>query len=269
MDVYVSKGNQIKDLKRRRLRLFLMVAIIGALLVLGWYTIFVSQVFKVKLEFSGLSRLSEEQIKRSLVAAVFDSTLAGLLGQDNYLAWPSKIKLKEPLIAELIVEKNLLEKKIVFHFKEREPFGIWCVSVFPALNIEHLTASDANCSWFSKDGVLFAPAPITEGSLILRVDSDGGEAAVLGNRVISDDFYRRVKEIFDFFSESKKPVRRYAIDNQLQEFRARLADGPDVRFSLRFDPTGSLEALTNLLEKPKYQRASYIDLTVENRVYAK
>ena len=258
MDVYVSRGNQIKDLKRRRLRLFLTVAIIGALLVLGWYTIFVSQVFKVKLEFSGLSRLSEEQIKQSLVAAVFDGTLAGLLGQDNYLAWPSKIKLKEPLIAELIVEKNLLEKKIVFHFKEREPFGIWCSSQL-----------ETACFWFSKDGVLFAPAPITEGSLILRVDSDGGEAAVLGNRVIGDDFYRRVKEIFDFFSESKKPVRRYAIDNQLQEFRARLADGPDVRFSLRFDPTGSLEPLTNLLEKPKYQQASYIDLTVENRVYAK
>lgn len=255
MDVYVSQSQQLKRNKRKRWRLILAMAVIGGLLVLGWYTIFVSEVFKIKLEFTGLGRLSEEQTKQALVAAVFDNTLSGLLGQDNYLAWPSKINLKEPLIAELTVDKNLLEKKITFHVKEREPFGIWCII--------------DDCYWFSEDGVLFAPAPITEGNLLLRIDSDSSEKTVLGQPVVADEPYGHIKKIFKFFVENKKPVTRYVLKTGLQEFHARLANGPEIRFSLRFDPKGSLEALTSLLEKPKYKKASYIDLTVENRVYSR
>ena len=255
MDVYVSQSQQIKKNKRKRWRLIFAMAIIGGLLVLGWYTIFISEVFKVKLEFTGLGRLSEEQIKRALMTQVFANTLSGLLGTDNYLAWPSKIALKEPLIAELTIDKNLLEKKIIFHVKEREPYGIWCVN--------------SDCYWFSEDGVLFATAPITEGSLILRVNSDSREKPLLGQPAVAEEFYRHIRKIFNFFKENKQPITRYILKTELQEFHARLANGPEIRFSLRFDPKGSLEALTSLLEKPKYKKANYIDLTVENRVYTR
>ena len=81
--------------------------------------------------------------------------------------------------------------------------------------------------------------------------------------------YSVFQKIIDFFNTTGLSVEKYLLKGGLYEIRAQIIDGPEIRFSLRFDPKNSLDALSTLIQKGNLKNAEYVDLTVENRIYLK
>ena len=254
MDLYQSQNGNIKNRFWSRLKVYIFFGSLGLLVIGGLYALIFSQIFQVKVQISGLKRLTEDRFFHDFATAVFQNRFKGFLGLNNYFTWPSRVKLKDPLVASVDIDKRLLEKKILVKVEERQSYGIWCVSL-------------SECYWFDKEGVLFEEAPVSEGHLILRIDSDVKKMPILGEPAVSAAFYANMDKIFKFFSKAGLPIDSYVLKNDLQEFRAQVKDSPEIRFSLRFDVQNSLDALGLLIQKGDWKKAHYIDLTVENRVY--
>src|SRR3989344_136163 len=263
MDLYQSQNGNKQNSLWPRLKLYLFFGAIGLLMIGGLYALIFSQIFQVKVQISGLQRLTEDRFFHDFATAVFQNRLKGFLGFNNYFTWPSNIKLKNPLVASVDIDKRLLEKKILVRVEERQSYGIWCV-VGQLSNVQGQLSA---CYWFDKDGVLFEEAPVPEGHLILRINSDLETMPMLGEPAVSAEFYVNMDQIFKFFRETGLPIDSYVLKNDLQEFRAQVKDSPEIRFSLRFDVKNSLDALGLLIQKEDWKKAHYIDLTVENRVY--
>ncbi|OGY64696.1 MAG: hypothetical protein A3I24_00420 [Candidatus Harrisonbacteria bacterium RIFCSPLOWO2_02_FULL_41_13b] len=263
MDLYQSQNGNKQNSLWPRLKLYLFFGAIGLLMIGGLYALIFSQIFQVKVQISGLQRLTEDRFFHDFATAVFQNRLKGFLGFNNYFTWPSNIKLKNPLVASVDIDKRLLEKKILVKVEERQSYGIWCGGMpHPTSYISH-----SSCYWFDKGGVLFEEAPVPEGHLILRIDSDLETIPMLGELAVSAEFYANIDKIFKFFSETGLPIDSYVLKNDLQEFRAQVKDSPEIRFSLRFDVKNSLDALELLMQKGDWKKSNYVDLTVENRVY--
>jgi len=241
----------------RRIKLYGWFGAIALFLIFIIYFLAVSPAFKIKITISGLKRLSENELQQALKEKIFQNLLARFLGADNYLSWPSIMSLRTPLVANLIINKNLLEKKIDLTVIERQPWGILC-----------LTATPSSCYWFDKEGIIFEDAPLSEGYLILRINADGVKP-LLGQKMMPEEWYDITQKIIDFFVSRNLTVDYYELKNELQEFHAHILNGPLVRFSMRFAPQTSLSALDTFMQNNDLQKVSYIDFTVENRLYWK
>lgn len=258
MDFYHPQKNSGRQSSLRHRWKFYVILTGGALiLILAIYVVVISEIFKVNVQIFGLQRLTKQQFLISVAGEVFQNRLKGFLGLNNYFTWPSDLKLKEPLIAGISVDKQLFKKKILVIVEERQPFGIWCVN------------NPERCFWFDKEGVIFEPAPISEGYLILRIDSDSEQPLILGEAAVKPEFYHAIYDVLGFFSDSGLGVESYLLKNQLQEFHIQLKNGPGIRFGYRFNSKGALDALNNFMQKEDWRKSDYIDLTVENRVYIK
>lgn len=270
MDFYNFQQNRYtKNGWRRYLRIYGILGIAGLLIISAIYAVAVSKIFKVKVYISGLQRLTEQQFLHSVAAEVFQNRLKGFLGLDNYFTWPSDLILKEPLIASISVDKRLFEKKIFVKVTERQPYGVWCLDSSGSIRVaeDQRSKTGFSCAWFDNQGILFELAPIPEGYLILRIDSDSARPLILGTPVIKPELYGNIYSLLGFFTNSRLTVEHYLVKEQLQEFHLQINNGPQIRFSYRFDPKNALDAIKLLMDKEEWKKTDYIDLTVENRVY--
>ncbi len=259
MDLYTSEEQIKKKRHSWRIKLYILGGGIGLLGILIFYVVSVSPIFKIKVEIIGHQRLSQERLLEEIYDNFSQGFLGKILGPENYLAWPKKISLKNPLLAKLTVEKSITDKKITLIVEERQPSGIWCFN----------SQKEPDCYWFDKEGVLFESAPAPEGHLILHVDYDQNKKVPLGESPIKKEWLSVLNEAVNFFQNQNIPIKSYSIMDSLEELRAKTLIGADIRFSLRFSPQNSLAALVLYLQKNNLRNVGYIDLTVENRMYVK
>ena len=173
------------------------------------------------------------------------------------MVWPrGGVALTGTVLESAAVEKDWLTRSVVIKIQERERLGIWCVE-------------GENCYWLDNNGIVFEEAPATEGSLILKVYDLQKADLRLGFSVIEDRFINNLNSILKNLDQLNAAIRKITFDRKLQEVKVETYGGPDILFSIRFDPVPSIEAFQKLSETLDPRKIDYVDLRVSNRVYYK
>jgi len=256
MEFYITEEGRKRQIRWFKVKLYGGLFLATAALAGGFYVLNYTDFLQVSIETQGNQRSRPETV----LAAASDKVLAGfwgqLLGFNNYFSWPSRLDVQTPLIASVEVHKELFKKKIILVVQERQPYGVFC-------------GAQRQCYWFDKQGVLFEPAPVPDGPLIIKVLSDAKIVPAPGKNVIAELFRPALFSVLNFFEETKIGADRYEIKTELQEIQVHLLDGVLLRLSLRFNPDASLRAIQSLQEKGELKKVFYVDATVENRLYLK
>jgi len=258
MQVYLDQ-EQIYQ-KRRRLRFKVYFSVGGAVLILIglFYALVYSPIFQIKkFEISGAEGMDEERILKILEPLVLRTKLNQFLGRNNLWSWPAgNLDVSKTALAEAVIDRNWLGQAVQIKVREREKIAIWC------------NAGD-NCYWLGIDGVFFEEAPLAEGSLILTVfDSDSGAVAEW-KKAIEERFVRNLISVLKGVASLRFPIKKVTFDRRLQEITVQSYSGPDLFFSIRFDPALNLASMSSLKETTGLKGIQYIDLRVENRIFYK
>ena len=181
------------------------------------------------------------------------------LGASNMLAWPRALKLASPALMELSITKDFIHRTLVLSIQRSPRFGIWCVSPQPP-----------ECWWFNREGNALERAPMSEGSLILRIEDNAFFVPAAGEPLYDASHYAAVKKILSFLETGAIPAARIALDRMKQELSVETLEGTRLLWSTRFVPPDSLFSFLITQQKAGGLRtAEYVDLTIENRVYVK
>lgn len=177
----------------------------------------------------------------------------------------SKSLLKADLAAAFPAVTDIVISKEFFHglkvnFQKRLPLGLWC--------------SGASCYYFDKEGIIFKVAPLTEGTLILKVQDFEGKDAFLGSRVIE-------KNLIGFIAAFNEKINK---DGRFRivEFKIKPASNIDLEaitdrgWSIYLDQSqdpalaaSNLLTITSEALKNKTNNLDYIDLRIPSRIFYK
>lgn len=235
------------------------IAMAGILLI---YFLLNLPVFKIEsLEVIGLKKIAEEKILDGLKGSILENSFARILGLGHFLAWPGKIDIRNPLISEIRIKKDYLNKKIVIEVEEKKEYAIWCYIYSNKQN---------NCYWFDREGIILEKAPSAEGSLVFTINERSDREIYLGMPVMAERPWNNVKKILEIFENLPIKITAFELDQRLQELTADGSATARIVFSLRFPPSEKLSSyLKTISENGELAKAEYLDLTVENRIYLK
>lgn len=258
MRAYLEQQQAHKQKRNFRLKLYLGFLILLAIFGLIFYILFYSPVFQIKqFNIAGKERLSDEKILNILRPLVLKTRLENFLGFNNLLAWNNgQLDVSKTALTKAVIEKDWIRQAIDIQIKERLRFAVWC-------------GKAGQCYWIDKEGTAFEEAPFTEGSLILTVQEKEKEALIKGEPVAEERFAANIIEVIEGISALNIPIEKIEFDRELQEIRVQTYRGPDILFSIRFDPKFNLDSLHALRQKIGFERIEYIDLRAENRIFYK
>lgn len=222
--------------------LFLLVLLAAGAVYLIWFT----PAFKIRaIEVSGGTPVQQEIVKGK--------------SSGNMLFWKPPISQEEyPQIAKLEVKRNFLERKITVNLEERQKEIIWCME------------KSQQCLWVDKNGFAFTPAPFTTGTLVeVKVIRDYSDREVkVGENVLDPKHFQNLKAVLNLLVELNLPINEFKIENiDYKESIADLSSGPDLYFSLLFEPGFAREIVEKLRTSGEWNSLRYVDLRVENRAY--
>lgn len=221
----------------------------------------------------------------------------------------SKVLRDHPVIKSIEVQKHLFSHQVVLRVQERTGYGIWCavleksadggvniatdivdpapiflssssasstpseVPVVPPPSPRANTSAPHECFAFDEEGIIFQRSAAVSGNLIPVVwdySQQGTDRLFLGARVLPGQQLSVVESIFTLLSAAHLGIAEFRIeDSALREAHIILTRGPRLLFSLELDPTPAVRIIDFLQQKGDFQKLSYIDFRVENRVYYK
>ena len=251
-NVYLPDRERRQARFRRKFKFYLSLLAFGFLLIGVSYVVFVSSLFRVnEIVITGNKFIEESAVRNVLTASI-----SGNL--DNYIFWPNKLPQEFftflPAISEAEIKKDYLHKKITVALKERERFGIWCLSENERLR---------DCAWFDRNGVIFERAPAVQSSLILTV---------LGNKELPQNaaYIANISAAFEITRSLGISIKEVSLSKpEFREFYIKTHDGPELRFSLGIEPNQFSAGLEKLKNSPGFKKLRYIDMRVENKIYYK
>jgi cell division septal protein FtsQ len=257
IQVYLDQQHTSLQRRNFRIKLYFGFALLLLFAALIMYILLYSPIFQIReFKIAGAERLPDDEVLRILQPIVLQTKFDNFLGAKNLLAWDEKeVDVSKTALASAIISRDWLRQSIHIIIQERERLAIWC-------------DMHEFCYWIDRSGFLFEEAPKTEGSLILTV-FDSETEMVKGTRVIEDRFSANLTKLITGITELKFPIKKLSFERKLQELRMETYAGPDIFFSIRFDPELNLTSLRTLQEKIGLKGIRYIDLRVENRMYYK
>ncbi|MEX2033529.1 MAG: hypothetical protein WD889_03190, partial [Candidatus Colwellbacteria bacterium] len=231
---------------RSPLKFFLVLFLFGAIIAGAVYLIWFTPAFQIQaIEINGGTPAQQEILKQKTT--------------NNLLFWKPPINQKDyPQIAKLEVKRNFLERKIVVNLEERQKEIIWCLE------------KTQQCLWVDNTGFAFTPAPFTTGTLVeVRVVRDYSEREIkVGENVLLPKNFENLKSALNLLVELNLPVNEMKIENiDYKEAVADLSGGPDLYFSLLFNPGFGRDVIEKLRASGEWNALRYVDLRVENRAY--
>lgn len=244
------------------------------------YILVYSPIFRVdQFTFQGNKRLSNEAVMAIIRPLIFQGRIANFLGWNNFLSWPNGgVDVSGTAFLEAMVYKDWLTRSITIAVQERERFGIWCVnpslledrpSSKPRASQSSKSEGGEICYWIDEEGVMFEEAPLTEGTLILKVRDIKNPRLAIGFQVLEDRFINNLIAILKNLKDFNFAVENLILDRELQELKVETYDGLLVLFSIRFDPQLNINSFKELQGILDFKKIKYIDLRVENRIYYK
>ncbi len=266
-----------KNNRRRKTKIFISVVLVFTTLVTSGsvYLIYFTNIFRFnEIVLSGGSQLT--------IADLFPKLNKPYLFEDIYI--------KNILVSDFTVKKDIFNKKLNIVIDERKPYGIWCnednllnkkidklvlsssssseVASTSALEVSVISELDTECFWFDSTGIIFEKAPATFGVLIKSLHDSGGRKLVVGDTVLPKAMNDVMFKIFDILDRTDVDIISFDLPNlKLQELRAILSKKTVIYFSLRIDPDSIFDVLQSL--KPKLNELEYVDLRSENKVFYK
>lgn len=237
--------------------LFFLLSIFGFIMVIFWL-IFISSFFDIQnINLSDNTALNRDNVENIILNIM-------PLGLGKNLLIVSKASLKSRLIAAFPQITDVTIKKKLFHtiiidFKKRIQTGIWCQS------------ETGTCFYFDKDGVIFAEAPQTEGSLILKIKDGSKNNISLGDQVLDSN---QINFIFAFSGKIAENNKFKILEFKIKpSFSIDLEAVTDKNWSIYLDekqePIAAANNLLSILEEvdKNKENIEYIDLRISNRVF--
>jgi cell division septal protein FtsQ len=251
----------------RRIRFRTYLYSILAVLVGGGltYGMFFSSGFYVhRISVVGdFTALDEPTIITLLEVKNQESWLAPILSERHILLWSEKTILDHPLIKSLKIRRNILARTVRVTVEERVRTGVWC---YAAVSDTDLPA----CYWHDVEGIILGPAPKTTGALLIQINDNLTSQPEPGSMAIEPGYFQVIKTILAALEKNSIRFTAFDLDRDHQELSANTETGTQITFSLRFNPGDQVfEFLKKLIDEKQLARLSYIDLTVENRIYTK
>lgn len=257
MEIYYKPSELVKKRSRARLRVFLWCVAISGLAAGLVYVSVYSPVFRVQnVRVEGVSQLTPESALNVVKPLVFHTALLKWLGERNMLAWQERqIRVPTSGILMASIDRNIFTRSVVISIEERKQAGIWCFR--------------ESCFWFDQEGVLFEPAPYTEGGLVAQIEENRPEPIPLGEKIIEDRFLDTLLKLAADLPKMNFAIEKMTFDRELQELSVATFNGPRILFSVRFDPDQNLNGVQNLRSTLNFSELEYVDLRVENRIFYK
>ncbi len=263
----ISGGYQSAGLRRRqfarKLKWYIITSSVFILLIAVFYIIGYSGLFSIKsFTVVGAPDGQETRILVVLRPQVIATQIGGLLGMENYFSWDNSLVYSDIRSNSVSVDKKLWGREVTITVHPRQRYGIWCTEPPDNLPV---------CNWVDPEGVVFEPAPIPDGQLIIRIsDPSTSSPMLLGEPVIARSQFQVIQKVAEALPELRLPVARILVNRELEEVRLITLSGALIRFSLRFDPSKTaLPALKRFIESPGLSAVSSVDFTVENRAFYK
>ncbi len=275
-----------KSRKRRvifKLKIYISFMLFFLLIIGASYLVIHSTIFQVKkIEVSGNRDFGADKLIQELkLFFISQSKLASILGPNNILIWKEdtgQFKKSNPLIADLIINKDYPNREVKIEIKEREKFGVWCTTQtntdYTRTNTDSPYKSvfsqyESACRWFDKEGIIFAEAPMVDGTLINKVSDFTNRQLVIGDITLEQKLFDNLLKIFEVLEKSGLGRGFLKLENlDFQEIVFSHPFGFKIYFSLRIDPIFTLAGIQSLKEVG-LEKVEYIDFRVENRVYYK
>lgn len=160
-----------------------------------------------------------------------------------------------PAITKIEIDKEFFHT-LKIDFIKRMPLGIWC---------------SANCYYFDEDGIIFKEAPVSEGSLILKIN-DNKTGVSLGDQVLSSDQLRFITEFNNKIGDNNKfKIIEFKI-KPAPDLEAVTSGGWSIYLDQSQNPSVAASNLLIILDEAVKNKASnleYIDLRIPTRVFYK
>lgn len=255
MEIYSDKAKIQKRRRAFRIKLYFIVFFILLIFIGIFYFIICSSVFQLKyIAIKNNKLLSENDVLAILKQNILGMDFGGISGFKNILAWPNgHFKVSNPAIFDLNIKKQWFKRGVEVEVNERERFAIWC------------TAEARNCYWIDKEGLVFADAPITEGSLVFTVFDSQKSDLFPGTKVEEDRFVGNLIAILENFHKTGFEINKISSNRELKEIRISALNGPLFIFSTRFDCAKNFTLIKDL----NFRNVEYVDLTVDDKIYYK
>ena len=252
----VFNQQNYRQKRRFRIKLYAYSAIIVLIAIFIFYLIAYSPIFQIReFKIAGNRQISVNKVMEILELPVLSNKIYLFLGPKNLLSWNKKeINFSKTSLKKAEIKRDWLKQTLNITVEEREQLAIWC-------------GNNNQCHWIDENGLLFDEAPETEGSMLLTVYAD--KALIEGTKISEERFIKNVVAVLKNIPSLNLPVKKIIFDGHLQELRAETYSGPNIFFSIRFNPELNIGSLQKLEEKTNVQNLRYIDLRVENRLYYK
>lgn len=247
-----------------------------------WFWIFLISIFFFiagsiyLVVYSGLFRIKNFEVKTTPLVSrdsfintlesqmVGDAPWRSWIGKNNILFWnfretPEQISASLlPALSDFTIKTNIFSRKLAISVNERELFGIWCVI-------------DVGCYGFDKKGILFTQFPEVEGVLILKIYDANKRPVVLGESVLeSQAWLSNMIAIINIFRDNQLPITIVRVnDFSLGEWEVEIGGRLRFYFSFDFIPEHLDNILGSIAKKLDFDKISYLDFRVLNRIYYK
>jgi len=263
-----------KQSKFRKVLKFIIIILIIVAIIGVCYLVFYSDFCKVNnfnfkysnnyLKSEDVSGFfSNEFLVSSLATQVVkNKKILGYLGSNNILFWKlgkkNNLTSKHilPSVKKVNIKVDLWNREVSFFAEEKSFFGIFCNN------------SDG-CYAFDNNGIVFAPAPKSKGSLILKINDSNKRPIVLGERILPEkEWFNNIINAINLIKKNNLNIESINIkDLDLEEWGVKIANGPELIFSLNFVPSDLNEILKTLKDRTDFPDINYFDMRVENRIY--
>lgn len=252
-----------REKKTKRIKFLLLLLFIFISISAVFWLFFISPFFNIR----NINISDDATVNRSDALNIISGTAP--FGLSKNLLILSKSRLKEKLAAAFPAVTDIVIKKELFHtliinFQKRITSGIWCRPADDG-------SQGDKCYYFDKEGVAFANAPETEGSLILKIEDGSKNNVNLGGQVLNKNQINFIITFNDKINTNNKfKILEFKIKpNPSIDFEAVTDKNWLIYLDENQDPATAANNLLTLTKEAikNTDNLKYVDLRIPNNIF--
>ncbi|MAF80115.1 hypothetical protein CL629_03495 [bacterium] len=238
----------------------ILILLIGGFVYLGVY----SDIGKVEgIYVQGNMLVSKEAVQKAVSERnTRKSRWKSWIGPERVLFWKSEKDIKPsaklPIVEDIEIKRNLIERKIDIIVKEKSAKGVWCTK-------------EKECYAFDERGIVFAEAPNVSGYLITKIGSAEEIPVAIGEKTLkNDDWFKNIMETKEEIKKAGVLPRTIRIQSEeKKEWEIMTAKGTKILLGLDFVPKDLQEIIREFKEKDELAKFNVLDFRVPDKIYVR